>query len=64
MFKIEILLLILGGILAYALAGISLKQVKESHIKQKRLIADISHELKNPLSALKMTLEVSQKQKD
>ncbi len=64
LFEIEFFLMILGAILAYYFAGISLRKIEENDQKQKRLLSDISHELKNPLSAIKMSLEVSEKQKE
>jgi len=64
LFELEFLLLVFSSFLAYYFAGLSMRPIEEKDKKQKELISNISHELKNPLAGIKMSLEVSKKQKD
>jgi two-component system phosphate regulon sensor histidine kinase PhoR len=64
LFKVELLLLIFAGVLSYFLSGLSMRPIEEKNKKTRRFLADVSHELKNPLSALKISLDVSKRQKD
>jgi len=63
------LLLINGAILGisavvgYFLAGKTLKPIEESLEEQKRFVADASHELRSPLTALKTSMEVALRDK-
>lgn len=63
LFLIELVLLIFGGFLSYFLAGIGMRTIEKKNNEQKRFLSDVSHELKNPLSAIKMSLEISKNQK-
>lgn len=56
-------LLLISGVLSYFLSGRTLRPIQEKTQKQKEFLADVSHELKNPLSAIKTSLEISQQQK-
>lgn len=56
---INLVILGVSGIAAYFLAGETLRPIEESVEAQKRFIADASHELKTPLTALKTEIEVS-----
>ncbi len=59
---IEFILLFCTGFLSYFLSGRTLKPIEEKNKKQAQFLADVSHELKNPLSALKTTAEISAQQ--
>ena len=61
---IELVLLIFAGFCSYWLAGRNLQPIKEKMLAERRFLSDVSHELKNPLSALQTTLEISLKQKE
>jgi signal transduction histidine kinase len=63
-FLIELLVLFLGALGSYFLAKRTLLPIQSKSEQQKRFLADVNHELKNPLAALKTTLEVSLQQKD
>ncbi len=60
---IESILLLLAGFVSYFLAGRTLKPIQHKNELQRQFLADVSHELKNPLSALKTSLEIASRQK-
>ena len=60
---IESVLLILAGFVSYFLAERTLKPIQHKNELQRQFLADVSHELKNPLSALKTSLEIATRQK-
>lgn len=51
-------ILIISGMLAYVLAGRTLKPIKEMMDEQNRFIGDASHEIRTPLTSLKTAFEV------
>src|SRR3990167_1257428 len=57
-------ILFVSGILAYFLAGKTLRPIKEMVDEQNRFISDASHELRTPLTALKSETEVTLRSKD
>jgi signal transduction histidine kinase len=57
------IILSFSGIGAYYLAGITLQPIKKALNKQKKFIADASHEFRTPLTVLKTTTEVALKNK-
>jgi len=59
---IEIVLLVLASIISYWLSGKTLQPIQKKNEKQKQFLADVSHELRNPLSAIQTSLEVAKKQ--
>ncbi len=59
---IEGFLLVVAGFMSYFLSGKTLRPIQKKNISQRQFLSDVSHELKNPLSALKISIEVAKKQ--
>ncbi len=59
---LEIVLLFFAGFCSYWLADKNLLPIKKKMANERQFLSDVSHELKNPLSAIQTTLEVYQKQ--
>lgn len=59
LFYVNLLILFGGGLLSYALARRTLRQIELSHEAQSRFTSDASHELRTPLAAMKTELEVA-----
>lgn len=57
-------ILAISGMLAYFLAGKTLKPISDMVEEQKRFIGDASHELRTPLTALKSAIEVNLRDKN
>ncbi len=57
-------ILVTSGVLAYLLAGVTLKPIEEMLKKQKRFVSDAAHELRTPLTAMKTDLEVTLRDKN
>jgi len=53
----------ISALVGYFLAGKTLKPIEESLEEQKRFVADASHELRSPLTALKTSMEVALRDK-
>lgn len=56
-------ILVLSTLAGYILAGKTLSPIEAALDEQKRFVADASHELKTPLTALQTTIEVSLRDK-
>lgn len=56
-------ILAISGMMAYFLAGKTLKPISDMVDEQKRFIGDASHELRTPLTALKSAIEVNLRDK-
>jgi signal transduction histidine kinase len=59
----NIVILIFSSLSGYFLAGITLRPIENALEEQKRFIADASHELKTPLTALQTSIEVAVRDK-
>lgn len=58
------LLLFIGGIVSYWLAGVTLEPVQASYEEQRRFLSNASHELRTPLAILQTDLENELLEKD
>lgn len=54
---------VLSGVAGYFLAGRTLAPIEQAMDEQKRFVADASHELKTPLTALQTSIEVALRDK-
>jgi two-component system sensor histidine kinase CiaH len=59
----NIVILFFSSVAGYFLAGITLKPIENVMDEQKRFVADASHELKTPLTALQTSIEVALRDK-
>jgi two-component system sensor histidine kinase CiaH len=56
---INLLVLLVAGFASYWLARRTLRPIEASNERQKRFVADASHELRTPVTSLKMSAEVA-----
>lgn len=59
LFIVNLFILVGGGLLSYALARRTLQPIEEAHEAQSRFVADASHELRTPITAMKSETEVA-----
>lgn len=64
MVLLDTIIIVIGGGLSYFLAGKTLFPIKNVLEKQKEFIADASHELRTPISALRTASEVTLRKKN
>ncbi len=57
--KVNIVVLVAGGIGSYLMARRTLRPIETAHEAQSRFTSDASHELRTPLSAIKAEIEVN-----
>ena len=55
----NVLVLVVAGFVSYWLARLTLRPIEAASEQQKRFVADASHELRTPVTALKMSTEVA-----
>lgn len=60
---LNVIVLITSGGVAYWFAGRTLKPIEEMTMKQNQFIADAAHELKTPLAAMRINLEINKRAK-
>jgi signal transduction histidine kinase len=57
-------ILVISGVLAFVLAGQTLKPISDMVEEQNQFISDASHELRTPLTSMKSAMEVSLRDKE
>ncbi|MGD9129924.1 MAG: HAMP domain-containing sensor histidine kinase [Candidatus Woesebacteria bacterium] len=64
LFHTNMVIWLLSALAAYFLAGKTLHPIEEALEEQKRFVADASHELRTPITALKTSMEVNLRDKN
>jgi len=59
LFVLNIMIFISGGLLSYYLARRTLEPIEEAHEAQSRFTADASHELRTPITAMRLETEIA-----
>jgi len=55
--SVNLIIVVVGGLFSYLLARRTLRPIEEVHIAQSRFVADASHELKTPITAMRAEAE-------
>lgn len=55
----NVVVIALVGIVAWILASRTLRPIREAHLRQRRFVADASHEMRSPLAAIRVTAEAA-----
>ena len=53
----DLIALIVVGIVAWVLASRTLRPIRDAHMRQRRFVADASHEMRTPLAAIRTSAE-------
>jgi signal transduction histidine kinase len=53
----NVLLIGIVGVVAWVLATRTLRPIRDAHLRQRRFVADASHEMRTPLAAIRVTAE-------